>query len=86
MRVSRRALSVAPLIVSAAPCLLMCAFGLCMIGRGHKANSGSPGNGSRRADQPDPTRVHRDDSFSADRPRLCHRTLVIGMGGLAALM
>jgi len=37
------AIGVAPLIVSAAPCLLMCAFGLCMIGRGHQANSGSPG-------------------------------------------
>jgi len=36
------ALGVAPLIVSAAPCLLMCALGLCVMGRGHQANSGSP--------------------------------------------
>jgi len=36
------AVGVAPLIVSAAPCLLMCALGLCMMGRGHQANSGSP--------------------------------------------
>ena len=35
------AIGVAPLIVSAAPCLLMCALGLCMMGRGHQANSGS---------------------------------------------
>ena len=35
------AVGVAPLIVSAAPCLLMCALGLCMMGRGHQANSGS---------------------------------------------
>jgi len=32
------AIGVAPLIVSAAPCLLMCALGLCMMGRGHQAN------------------------------------------------
>jgi hypothetical protein len=37
------AVGVAPLIVSAAPCLLMCALGLCMMGRGHPANSRSPG-------------------------------------------
>lgn len=36
------AVGVAPLIVSTAPCLVMCAFGLCMMGRGHHANSGSP--------------------------------------------
>jgi hypothetical protein len=36
------AIGIAPLIVSAAPCLLMCALGLCMMGRGHQANSGSP--------------------------------------------
>jgi hypothetical protein len=34
------AVGVAPLIASAAPCLLMCAVGLCMIGRAHQANSG----------------------------------------------
>lgn len=37
------AIGVAPLIVSAAPCLLMCALGLCMMGRSHQANPGSPG-------------------------------------------
>ena len=37
------AIGVAPLIVSAAPCLLMCALGLCMMGRGHQANTGHPG-------------------------------------------
>ena len=36
------AIGVAPLIVSAAPCLLMCALGLCMLGRGQQANSGKP--------------------------------------------
>jgi hypothetical protein len=36
------AVGVAPLIVSAAPCLLMCALGLCMMGRGHQVNSGLP--------------------------------------------
>ena len=35
------AVGVAPLIVSAAPCPLMCFLGLCMMGRGHQANSGS---------------------------------------------
>ena len=35
------AVGVAPLIVSAAPSLQMCALGLCMMGRGHQANSGS---------------------------------------------
>ena len=36
------AIGIAPLIVSAAPCFLMCFLGLCMMGRGHQANSGSP--------------------------------------------
>jgi hypothetical protein len=36
------AVGIAPLIVSAAPCLLMCALGLCMMGRGQQANSGNP--------------------------------------------
>ncbi len=36
------AIGLAPLIVSAAPCLLMCALGLCMMGRGHQANAGNP--------------------------------------------
>jgi hypothetical protein len=29
---------IAPLIVSAAPCLIMCALGLCMMGRGRQAS------------------------------------------------
>src|SRR5262245_7036985 len=33
------AVGVAPLIVSAAPCLIMCALGLCMMGGGHQASS-----------------------------------------------
>jgi hypothetical protein len=40
------AVGIAPLIVSAAPCLLMCAFGLCMMGRGHQANTANPGPAS----------------------------------------
>lgn len=36
------AIGVAPLIVSAAPCLLMCAFGLCMMGRGHQVTAAKP--------------------------------------------
>jgi hypothetical protein len=32
-------IGIAPLILSAAPCLLMCALGLCMMGRGHQSNS-----------------------------------------------
>jgi hypothetical protein len=49
------AVGVAPLIVSAAPCLLMCALGLCMMERGHSANSGKPetasGGPATRTDQ-----------------------------------
>lgn len=30
------AAGIAPLIVAAAPCLLMCAFGLCMMGKGQQ--------------------------------------------------
>jgi hypothetical protein len=33
------AVGVAPLIVSAVPCLLMCAFGLCMMGWGNQVRS-----------------------------------------------
>ena len=47
------AIGIAPLIVSAAPCLLMCALGLCMMGRGHQANSGSAGTAP--ADPANPT-------------------------------
>jgi hypothetical protein len=50
------AVGVAPLIVSAAPCLLMCALGLCMMGRGHQANTGNPEPTSGEL----PTRTDRD--------------------------
>ena len=36
------AVGIAPIIVSAAPCLIMCALGLCMMGRGRQAPSGQP--------------------------------------------
>lgn len=38
------AIGVAPLIVSAAPCLVMCALGGCIMGRGHQANAIVPGS------------------------------------------
>jgi hypothetical protein len=40
------AVGAAPLIVSAAPCLIMCALGLCMMGRSQQACSGQPGQGA----------------------------------------
>lgn len=40
------AVGVAPLIVSAAPCLIMCALGLCMMRRGHRASSNPPATGA----------------------------------------
>ena len=36
------AVGIAPLIVSAAPCLVMCALGLCMMGRNHQSCSSQP--------------------------------------------
>ena len=36
------AVGIAPLIVAAAPCLVMCALGLCMMGKGNKAGSEQP--------------------------------------------
>jgi hypothetical protein len=36
------AVGIAPLIVSAAPCLIMCAFGLCMMGRNYQSCSSQP--------------------------------------------
>jgi hypothetical protein len=36
------AVGIAPLIVSAAPCLIMCAFGLCIMGRNHQSCSSQP--------------------------------------------
>jgi len=50
------AVGIAPIIVSTAPCLIMCALGVCMMGRGHKAASTEPASGavepSRRTDPP----------------------------------
>jgi len=50
------AVGIAPLIVSVAPCLVMCALGLCMMGRGHQTYSRQPAPGAdeppRRADPP----------------------------------
>jgi hypothetical protein len=40
------AVGVAPLIVSAAPCLIMCALGLCMMGRNRQASSNPPATGA----------------------------------------
>jgi len=37
---------IAPLIVSAAPCLIMCALGLCMMGGNHRACSSQPAPGA----------------------------------------
>jgi len=39
------AVGIAPLIVTAAPCLIMCALGMCMMGRGNQAGS-NPGTTS----------------------------------------
>jgi hypothetical protein len=39
--------------VSTAPCLLMCALGICMMGRGHQGYSSQP---ARQASEP-PTRT-----------------------------
>ena len=36
------AVGIAPLLISAAPCLVMCALGLCMMGRGGQANAAQP--------------------------------------------
>src|ERR1700730_8501269 len=47
------AVGAAPLIVSAAPCLIMCALGLCMMGRTHQLCSSRPAPG---VDEP-PTRT-----------------------------
>ena len=40
------AVGIAPAIVSAAPCLIMCALGLCVIGRNHQACSNRPSPGA----------------------------------------
>jgi hypothetical protein len=36
------AVGIAPLIVSAIPCLIMCGLGLCMMGRNHQSCSSQP--------------------------------------------
>ena len=52
------AVGIAPIIVSAAPCLIMCALGLCMMGRGRQAPSGqslvAPVEPPMRTDPPGP--------------------------------
>jgi hypothetical protein len=40
------AVGIAPLIVSAAPCLAMCALGLCMMGRGQQGCSSQSAQGA----------------------------------------
>lgn len=40
------AVGIAPLIVSAAPCLIMCALGVCMMGRSRQTTSGQPAPGA----------------------------------------
>jgi hypothetical protein len=47
------AVGITPLIVSAAPCLAMCALGLCMMGRGQKACSSQSAQGAAES----PTRT-----------------------------
>ena len=46
------AIGVAPLIVAAAPCLIMCALGLCMMGKSHQASSGEPTPGAAEPSMP----------------------------------
>jgi len=46
------AVGIAPLIVSAAPCLVMCALGLCMMGRGHRPAAAQPTADSSEARTP----------------------------------
>ena len=52
------AVGVAPLIVAAAPCLIMCAFGMCMIGKNH---STSPSAATPQAGEP-PARTNPSPS------------------------
>ena len=54
------AVGIAPLIVAAAPCLIMCALGLCMMGKSQKAYSSQPTPG---AGEP-PTRTDPSASHS----------------------
>ena len=53
------AIGVAPLIVAAAPCLIMCALGLCMMGKGSKAASEQP---AARLDEPGTGSLSRSET------------------------
>jgi hypothetical protein len=53
------AVGIAPIIVSTAPCLVMCALGVCMMGKSRQALSGQP---SAAPIEP-PTRTDRPDSL-----------------------
>ena len=44
------AVGIAPLIVSVAPCLAMCALGLCVMGKNHQAGSSQPAQQARVTD------------------------------------
>lgn len=46
------AIGVAPLLLSAAPCLVMCALGLCMMGKSNQACSGATARQSIQAAPP----------------------------------
>ena len=52
------AVGTAPLIVSAAPCLIMCALGFCMMRRGRQASSNPPAAGPAEP----PARAQMDSS------------------------
>ena len=54
------AVGIAPMIVATAPCLIMCALGLCMMGKGHQACSGQPTPGAAEP----PTRTEASASPS----------------------
>jgi protein SCO1/2 len=74
------AVGVAPLIVSAAPCLLMCALGLCMMGRGHQASSSrraGHADGAARLAMTRNTRILLASAISL---------MVVAAAGLVALM
>jgi len=52
------AVGIAPLIVATAPCLIMCALGMCMMGRGNQAG---PNQGTTRtAEQSGPANPQSD--------------------------
>ena len=57
------AIGIAPIIVSTAPCLIMCALGVCMMGKSRQALSGQP---SAAPIEP-PTRTDRPDSLILSR-------------------